>query len=46
MMADTVYSPDNLPNGMIGLNTSAGQEMLKRTSIVNDLMVDRFTKQN
>jgi len=44
-MAGKVYSPDNLPNGMIGLDTTLGQERLARTSIVNDLMVERFFNQ-
>lgn len=30
---------------MIGLSTTLGQQMLRRTSAVNDLMVERFTNQ-
>lgn len=39
------YAPEDLPNGMIALDTTQGQTMLNRTSIVNDLMIDRFANQ-
>ena len=41
----TVYSVNNLPNGMIGLHTPLGEQLWNRTHLKNTLMVERYHKQ-
>lgn len=44
-MERVVYSPDGLPNGMVGLQTPQGQQLLNEATVANRLMVERSTKQ-
>ena len=39
------YHVNTLPHGMIGLNTTHGQNLLKQTNIKNQQFVDRYHKQ-
>ena len=40
-----MYSPTNLPNGMVGLHTPEGQKLLEESSVVNKLLVERCKDQ-
>ena len=44
-MARVVYSPDNLPNGMLGLTTPQGQTLLNEATTINKLLVERCRDQ-
>ena len=41
-----LYTPDQLPNNMIGLDTVDGQALRNQSNIKNDLMIDRYVPQH